>query len=202
MSPTITDGRAADHFTGAAHRRSQDQLELDQPARENTVPARTRTTDIVPDPVGSAGSADLPSSAGSAGSADLPSSVGSPGAAGSPAAAGSINFDLPARRAPLDAVSAGNALLDAIQLLGTSADQLPCRVEDCDLWFAEVPAELERAKNLCAACPIRQLCLEAALARREPWGVWGGSIFDHGAVIAQKRPRGRPRKQPAVEVAA
>ncbi len=190
MSPTITDGRAADHFTGVAHLRSQDQLQLDQPARENTVPARTRTTDIVSDPVGSAGFADLPSSAGL------------PGAAGSPAAAGSINFDLPARRAPLDAVSAGNALLDAIQLLGTSADQLPCRVEDCDLWFAEVPAELERAKNLCAACPIRQLCLEAALARREPWGVWGGSIFDHGAVIAQKRPRGRPRKQLAVEVAA
>jgi len=24
--------------------------------------------------------------------------------------------------------------------------------------------------------------------------VWGGEIFDHGVVIARKRPRGRPRK--------
>lgn len=71
---------------------------------------------------------------------------------------------------------------------------LPCRVDNADLWFADVPAELEQAKALCAECPIRSRCLSAALDRAEPWGVWGGEIFDQGVVIARKRPRGRPRK--------
>jgi len=77
---------------------------------------------------------------------------------------------------------------------------LPCRV-DPDLWFAESPAQLEQAKTLCAQCPIRSACLAGALDRGEPWGVWGGEIFDHGVVIARKRPRGRPRKVRAGEAA-
>ncbi|RJO79895.1 WhiB family transcriptional regulator [Nocardia panacis] len=71
---------------------------------------------------------------------------------------------------------------------------LPCRVGDPDLWFAESPVQLEQAKALCESCPIRKGCLTAAIDRREPWGVWGGEIFDQGVVIARKRPRGRPRK--------
>ncbi|GAB2641266.1 WhiB family transcriptional regulator [Nocardia goodfellowii] len=71
---------------------------------------------------------------------------------------------------------------------------VPCRAGDPDLWFAESPAQLEEAKALCAACPIRKGCLTAAIDRGEPWGVWGGEIFDQGVVIARKRPRGRPRK--------
>ena len=57
---------------------------------------------------------------------------------------------------------------------------LPCHVGDADLWFAENPAELEQAKALCADCPIRRECLDAALEREEPWGVWGGEIFERG----------------------
>jgi WhiB family redox-sensing transcriptional regulator len=71
---------------------------------------------------------------------------------------------------------------------------LPCRVQDPDLWFADSPAQLEQAKSLCTECPVRAACLAGALDRGEPWGVWGGEIFDRGAVIARKRPRGRPRK--------
>lgn len=71
---------------------------------------------------------------------------------------------------------------------------LPCRSYDPDLWFAETPAELERAKQLCAGCPVKAECLASALSRQEPWGVWGGEIFERGAVIARKRPRGRPSK--------
>ena len=33
---------------------------------------------------------------------------------------------------------------------------VPCHVGDPDLWFAESPVELERAKALCADCPIRR----------------------------------------------
>ncbi|MFF0148956.1 MULTISPECIES: WhiB family transcriptional regulator [Amycolatopsis] len=92
---------------------------------------------------------------------------------------------------------------DLGDLLGGVAEpELPCRSRDADLWFAESPAELERAKAFCAGCPVREACLAGALARREPWGVWGGEIFERGAVIARKRPRGRPRKNATLEPAA
>lgn len=74
---------------------------------------------------------------------------------------------------------------------------LPCHVGDPDLWFAEEPADLERAKSLCGTCPIRRACLTAALDRAEPWGVWGGEILVGGTILARKRPRGRPRKDVA-----
>ncbi len=70
---------------------------------------------------------------------------------------------------------------------------LPCRREP-DLWFAEHPADLERAKMMCGGCPVRRQCLAAALERGEPWGVWGGEILQRGTVLAHKRPRGRPSK--------
>ncbi len=82
-----------------------------------------------------------------------------------------------------------------LELIDTRpTDDLPCLSGDPDLFFAERPDDLERAKALCVQCPIRPRCLAAALERGEPWGVWGGEIFDHGVVIARKRPRGRPRK--------
>jgi WhiB family transcriptional regulator, redox-sensing transcriptional regulator len=74
---------------------------------------------------------------------------------------------------------------------------LPCRVRDPELWFADNPAELELAKSYCLDCPVRAVCLAGALERREPWGVWGGEIFERGTVVPRKRPRGRPRKEVA-----
>ncbi|MFT4087465.1 MAG: WhiB family transcriptional regulator [Gordonia sp. (in: high G+C Gram-positive bacteria)] len=74
--------------------------------------------------------------------------------------------------------------------------ELPCQSTASDLWFAENPADLETAKALCADCPLREPCLSEALNRAEPWGVWGGEILDRGAIVARKRPRGRPRKNP------
>ncbi|MFT4200397.1 WhiB family transcriptional regulator [Gordonia sp. (in: high G+C Gram-positive bacteria)] len=71
---------------------------------------------------------------------------------------------------------------------------LPCRETDADLWFAEAPADLETAKALCQGCPLQRECLASAVERGEPWGVWGGEIFDRGQIVARKRPRGRPRK--------
>lgn len=80
--------------------------------------------------------------------------------------------------------------------------ELPCRKFDPDLWFADAPAELELAKALCGDCPLRAECLAGALEREEPWGVWGGEIFERGAVVARKRPRGRPRKEDLAREAA
>jgi WhiB family transcriptional regulator, redox-sensing transcriptional regulator len=79
---------------------------------------------------------------------------------------------------------------------------LPCRTFDPDLWFADSPTELELAKSLCAECPLRTQCLAGAIERGEPWGVWGGEIFERGAVVPRKRPRGRPRKEDVARDAA
>jgi WhiB family redox-sensing transcriptional regulator len=95
--------------------------------------------------------------------------------------------------APLDVAVEGADHLDAA-LRGAASD-LPCRTFDPDLWFADSPAELELAKSLCIGCPVRAECLAGAFERAEPWGVWGGEIFDRGAVVPRKRPRGRPRKE-------
>jgi hypothetical protein len=43
-------------------------------------------------------------------------------------------------------------------------------------------------------CPLQQECLAGAVARREPWGVWGGEVFEQGEIVARKRRPGRPRK--------
>lgn len=77
----------------------------------------------------------------------------------------------------------------------TATVELPCRSYDPELFFAESPADVEYAKSLCGPCPIRATCLEGALERREPWGVWGGELFIQGVVVPRKRPRGRPRKE-------
>ena len=71
---------------------------------------------------------------------------------------------------------------------------LPCRLNDPELWFAESPVDVDVAKALCRDCPVRDHCLEGALERAEPWGVWGGELFLKGEVIPFKRARGRPRK--------
>jgi WhiB family redox-sensing transcriptional regulator len=73
---------------------------------------------------------------------------------------------------------------------------LPCQRQSPQLWFSDLPADLELAKAHCAPCPLRGSCLAGALERHEPHGVWGGEIFIRGTVTARKRPRGRPRNTP------
>ncbi|MEC4018339.1 WhiB family transcriptional regulator [Streptomyces sp. H27-D2] len=82
---------------------------------------------------------------------------------------------------------------DEIERLGVP---VPCRTFDPEVFFAESPADVEYAKSLCQTCPVRDACLAGAKDRREPWGVWGGELFVQGVVVARKRPRGRPRKNP------
>ncbi|MBA3488863.1 MAG: WhiB family transcriptional regulator [Longispora sp.] len=91
------------------------------------------------------------------------------------------------------------ALVPSERITDILYDNLPCRrIDNPDLWFADSPAELETAKNLCGTCPLRMECLAGALERQEPWGVWGGEIFERGTVVPRKRPRGRPRKDEVV----
>ena len=75
-------------------------------------------------------------------------------------------------------------------------DRLPCRRENPQLWFSDLPADLQLAKAYCQPCPMRRACLAGAVERHEPHGVWGGEIFTRGAIIPEKRPRGRPPSKP------
>jgi WhiB family transcriptional regulator, redox-sensing transcriptional regulator len=64
-----------------------------------------------------------------------------------------------------------------------------------NLFFSEQLDDIARAKAFCAGCVVRADCLASAVARREPWGVWGGELLVNGKVIANKRKRGRPPKR-------
>ncbi len=91
--------------------------------------------------------------------------------------------------------------LDAVT--GTHSDgssfNLPCHTADPEMYFSEDDLAIAEAKSLCGRCPVRSQCLEGALSRKEPAGVWGGELFEDGFVIARKRKAGRPT---AIEVAA
>jgi len=61
-------------------------------------------------------------------------------------------------------------------------DRAACRGEDSAFFFApsyfekrhEKDAREAKAKAICSRCPVQVICLEYALAIREPHGVWGG----------------------------
>jgi len=95
--------------------------------------------------------------------------------------------------------AAAAAAASPVVMAGLPGGQyLPC-TDDPELFFAESPQDVECAKALCRGCPARIACLSGAVARSEPWGVWGGELFLRGEIVPRKRPRGRPRK---TEVAA
>ncbi len=68
-----------------------------------------------------------------------------------------------------------------------------------DLFFSEELTDMAAAKRICADCPVISPCLEEAVNRSEPCGVWGGQLFDNGRIVMIKRRRGRPPKHPRPE---
>jgi hypothetical protein len=58
--------------------------------------------------------------------------------------------------------------------------KLPCREGNAELWFSTSFQERMQACELCKGCPVRVLCLRAALARGEEWGVWGSLDLQGG----------------------
>lgn len=64
------------------------------------------------------------------------------------------------------------------------------------LFFSDHVLDIWRAKAICARCALAADCLQAALEREEPWGVWGGELLSMGRVVDNKRAGGRPPKIP------
>lgn len=63
---------------------------------------------------------------------------------------------------------------------------LPCRENDPELWFSDTVADAFVAQRLCMGCPVRLACLQGALDRKEPWGVWGGVWVHNGQPLARR----------------
>jgi WhiB family redox-sensing transcriptional regulator len=83
--------------------------------------------------------------------------------------------------------------------VGYTADasfNLPCHTAEPETFFSDNPATVAAAKALCGGCPLKAQCLEGALSRQEPCGVWGGELFEDGKTIVAKRKAGRPRLAP------
>jgi WhiB family redox-sensing transcriptional regulator len=58
---------------------------------------------------------------------------------------------------------------------GEWAGEALCAQIGADLWFSGKGESSEPAKQVCRACPVREECLEYALAAGEwRYGVWGG----------------------------
>lgn len=57
-----------------------------------------------------------------------------------------------------------------------------------DIWHADRASEAYRvAKMLCEVCPAQPLCLEIAVKRREPDGIWGGADRNERARMREGR---------------
>ncbi len=91
------------------------------------------------------------------------------------------------------------------QTVAADADFRAARCRDGNgtlthLFFSEDLFDLARAKAICGKCRLAELCLDGAIERQEPWGVWGGQLLLNGTIVVHKRPRGRPPKNPRPEL--
>ena len=63
-----------------------------------------------------------------------------------------------------------------------------CQGLDPAIFYPTSDEEAGEAKSDCGACPVRQACLEYALANRERDGVWGGATErERRRIIRQRR---------------
>lgn len=76
--------------------------------------------------------------------------------------------------------------------------QANCLGVDPDLFFPERGASTREAKEVCRACPVREACLEYALAEGEKFGIWGGlSERERRRIRRQRRLAARAKEAAA-----
>ena len=90
----------------------------------------------------------------------------------------------------------------------TWTDDATCRGMDTELFFPpeshsdgrprkrETPKSYGVARQICREeCPVRAECLEAALEREEPYGMWGGLTRPERNTILKRRRREAKRRK-------
>ena len=56
-----------------------------------------------------------------------------------------------------------------------------------DLFFPTTGEANSPARAICAACPVREPCLEYALEANEKYGIWAGTTEDERRVLRRQR---------------
>ncbi len=70
----------------------------------------------------------------------------------------------------------------------TWRNRAACKGIDPDIFFPVSEEDAEPAKAICAECPVREACLEHALAHREREGIWGGfTERERRRIVRQRR---------------
>jgi WhiB family transcriptional regulator, redox-sensing transcriptional regulator len=79
-------------------------------------------------------------------------------------------------------------------------DGAACRDADPEIFFPEGTAgpvllEIDRARALCAECPVRARCLDWALRHGAVFGIWGGLTEDERRAVRRRALPLRPAQQ-------
>lgn len=86
---------------------------------------------------------------------------------------------------------------DAPQTVRPHPAQLsPCAADGTlnYLFFSDNDVEIDESKAICSTCDMQESCLDGAIDRAEPFGVWGGQLMRNGIPVARRPRRGRPPK--------
>lgn len=75
-------------------------------------------------------------------------------------------------------------------------DKAACRDMDSELFFPSgttgaALGQAERAKAVCAGCPVAEACLAWALVTGQDAGVWGAKTEDERRTLRRRLQRGR-----------
>lgn len=70
-----------------------------------------------------------------------------------------------------------------------------CQGLAADIFYPATDEESAAAKAICAACPVREPCLEHALSVREKDGVWGGANEKERRRIIRQRRRAAAKQR-------
>jgi WhiB family transcriptional regulator, redox-sensing transcriptional regulator len=78
--------------------------------------------------------------------------------------------------------------LEGLPVTGSWRQLAACKGVDPEVFHPSEEEDPAPAKAVCAECPVREACLEHALAVREKHGVWGGlTERERRRVLRQRR---------------
>lgn len=66
-----------------------------------------------------------------------------------------------------------------------------CRNLDVEVFFPDSEADAGPALSVCATCPVRNECLDWAIATRQHDGIWGGTTESERKRIRRRRAAAR-----------
>jgi WhiB family redox-sensing transcriptional regulator len=78
------------------------------------------------------------------------------------------------------------------------ASEAACRGLDPMIFYPATDEEAETAKEICAACPVQEECLEHAIGEREHNGVWGGATERQRIIRRRRRQRALAKSSASV----